>query len=460
VRWIGPRFTEGIDSARVVFRLPAGPTPPTLPDANASTGRIDDGDALGGVFIGNLHRLADKDELDIVRPHVSRGEPVLWRVRVSAKAFDAFANPVLLPRAEKPASGSRVHALGAATQPRQRLTWWLCAAFAALAYAFAVAGKWRIFTALCRSRGATPRALLRLPIGPRAALSGSLLAAAFVSAAWFDQATLGAALLVLAMALAVQFAVPAKVVLRGPGQWLPLSEAEAFAGSVQKTSGRFFDAGTWPGFATFAACCALFIGGACFLFARAPYQALLLLLGSPCLLPLFFTGRAAQLPADLALRPRAMLSSLAKVLRRADGIKVVPWARIPEGAREADELRLLIQVPGALRGLLGIEVGVEYTAGIGGSGAALFVLVRAREGSEAVSALPREVTWTRGRKADERAAVLRPRLPTQTDCAKLALELTAMLRESAQGLRSRGSSRSAPSKTVAAVSAASPAHVL
>ncbi|HEX7452347.1 MAG TPA: hypothetical protein VF294_08685, partial [Polyangiaceae bacterium] len=31
VRWIGPRFTQGIDSARVVFRLPAGPTPPTLP---------------------------------------------------------------------------------------------------------------------------------------------------------------------------------------------------------------------------------------------------------------------------------------------------------------------------------------------------------------------------------------------------------------------------------------------
>ena len=87
------------------------------------------------------------------------------------------------------------------------------------------------------------------------------------------------------------------------------------------------------------------------MFARAPYQALLLLLGSPCLLPLFFTGRAAQLPADLALRPRAMLSRLAKVLRRADGIRVVPWARIPEGAREADELGLLIQVPGALRGL-------------------------------------------------------------------------------------------------------------
>jgi hypothetical protein len=459
VRWIGPRFTQGIDSARVVFRVPAGPTPPTLPDANASTGRIDDGDVLGGVFIGNLHRLADKDELDIVRPHVSRGEPVLWRVRVSAKAFDAFANPVLLPRAEKPMQSSRARALAGSTQPRQRLTWWLCAACAALAYAFAVAGKWRVFSAICRARGATPRALSRLPVGPRAALSGSLLAAAFVSAAWFDQATLGALLLVSAMALAVQFAVPAKVVLRGPGQWLPLSEAEAFALRKEKTSGRFFDAGTWPGLATFAAACALFASGAGVLFARAPYQALLLLLGSPCLLPLFFTGRAGQLPADLAVQPRALLASLGKVLRRAEGIKVVPWARIPEGAREADELRLLIQVPGALRGLLGIEVGVEYTAGIGGSGAALFVLVRAREGSQAVAALPRDVTWTRGRKADERAVVLRPRLPTQADCAKLALELVAMLRESSnvsarEPLTGKGSSTAKPR------SVPSPAHAL
>jgi hypothetical protein len=194
------------------------------------------------------------------------------------------------------------------------------------------------------------------------------------------------------------------------------------------------------------------------LFARAPYQALLLLLGTPCLLPLFFTGRAAQLPADLALRPRRLLHGLAKKLRRSEGIKVVPWARIPEGARDADELRLLLQVPGAIRGLLGIEIGVEYTAGIGGSGAALFVLVRAREGSEAVSALPRDVVWTRGRKVDERAAILRPRLPTQGDCVELALELVALLRENDVPSKRANATRTA--RTAMPVSAPSPAHVL
>ena len=459
VRWVGPRFEQGIDSARVVFRLPAGPTPPVLPDVNSSAGRVQDGDALGGVFVGNLHRLADKDELDIVRPHISRGEPVLWRVRVSAKAFDAFANPLPAPHFEK-ASSPRALALGANAQPRQRLRWWFCAALAALAYAFAVAGKWRYFSALCSSRGALARSLVPLPVGLRAAASGTLLAAAFVSAAWFDQPTLGAALLVLASAFACHYASPAKVVLRGPGQWLPLSDEEAFARSAPPVAGRFLDAGTLPGFAVFAALGALLWVGAWFLFGHAPYQALLLLLGSTCLLPLFFTGRAAQLPADLALRPRALLAGLALRLRRSSGLKVVAWARIPEGKSDADELRLLVHVPGALRGLVGVEIGVEYGASLVAAAAAPFVLIRAREGSAVVSALPRELVWTRGRKADERAALLRPRLPTRLHCERLVLELVARLREGepTTGPRSRSSRTTAPSADSRRV--LSPAHVL
>ena len=463
VRWVGPRFNEGIDSARVLFRLPAGPTPPMLPDASASTGRIDDGDALGGVFIGNLHRLADKDELDIVRPHVSRGEPVLWRVRVSAKAFDAFATPSAPAHGDKATSASaRALALGgtATAQPQQRLRWWLCAALAALAYAFAVATKWRYFSASCARRGAAARALVPLPVGLRAAASGTLLSAAFVSAAWFDQSTLGALLLVLGMVLASQFAVPAKVVLRGPGQWLPVSDSEAFERASVAFPGRYLDAGTLRGCALLGALCVLVAVGASSLFARAPYQALLLLLGSSCLLPLFFTGREAQLPADLATHPRPLLSNLLKRLRRADGLKAVPWARIPAGLVEADELRLLVQVPGAVRGLLGLEVGVEFLAGVAGSAAAPFVLIRAREGSLAVSALPRELSWTRGRKADERAAILRPRLPTAAHCEQLLLELAARLRDAdhAPGARANSSRASIPALSSRRVP--SPAHVM
>jgi len=456
VRWVGPRFEQGIDSARVVFRLPAGPMPPVLPDVNNSAGRLQDGDALGGVFIGNLHRLADKDELDVVRPHVSRGEPVLWRVRVSAKAFDAFANPMPGPHPEK-ANSARSLALGGSAQPRQRLGWWLCAALAALAYAFAVAGKWRYFSADCGARGAVARALVPVPVGLRSAASGTLLASAFVSAAWFEQPTFGALRLVLAMAWACQDATPTKVVLRGPGQWLPLSDEDAFTRSAPATAGRFFDAGTLPGFALFATLCAGLSVAAWFLFARAPYQALLLLLGSGCLLPLFFTGRAAQLPADLAIRPRALLAKLASRLRRAPGMKLVPWARIPEGRASADELRLLVQVPGALRGLLGVEIGVEYGVSASSSAAAPFVLIRAREGSAVISALPRELVWTRGRKADERAALLRPRLPTVVHCERLVLELVARLGDSKPG-QQRPSRATAQLRATTRV--ASPAHAL
>lgn len=459
VRWVGPRFTEGIDSARVLFRLPAGPTAPVLPDVGTSTGRIDDGDALGGVFIGNLHRLADKDELDIVRPHVSRGEPVLWRVRVNAKAFDAFANPVAPPKAEK-STTARALALGAVSQPRQRLSWWLGAALLALAYAFAVATKWRVFSELCASRGARARALVPLPVGPRAAASGALLAAAFISAAWFDQSTLGAVLLVFGMLLASQFAAQAKVVLRGPGQWLPLSDAEAFQRVAAPHPGRFLDVGTWQGSAVFGALCVALTGGAWYLLAHAPYQALLLVLGSASLLPIFFTGRAAQLPADLALRPRRLLSSVLKRVRRAEGIKGVPWARIPEGSREADELRLLVQVPGAVRGLIALELGVEYVSGVAGSAAAPFVLVRAREGSLAVNALPRELSWTRGRKADERAAILRPRLPTPLHCEQLLVELAARLRDPHSPPAQRTRSSRLPTPPTASRRVPSPAHVM
>jgi hypothetical protein len=296
-----------------------------------------------------------------------------------------------------------------------------------------------------------------MPVGLRSAASGSLLASAFVSAAWFDQATLGAALLVLAMALASQYARPAKVVLRGPGQWLPISDEEAFERAAAPAVGRFFDAGTWPGFALFAVLCVGVSITAWFLFARAPYQALLLMLGSGCLLPLFFTGRAAQLPADLAIRPRELLAKLAARLRRAPGMKVVPWARIPEARTTADELRLLVQVPGALRGLLGVEIGVEYGATGSSSAAAPFVLIRAREGSAVIEALPRELVWTRGRKADERAALLRPRLPTVVHCERLLLELALRLRDPDHGPvnRSRSTAQVRTSPRVV-----SPAHAL
>ncbi|HEX6277806.1 MAG TPA: hypothetical protein VFZ53_32410, partial [Polyangiaceae bacterium] len=103
---------------------------------------------------------------------------------------------------------------------------------------------------------------------------------------------------------------------------------------------------------------------------------------------------------------------LARGLRNREGLRAVPWARVPDDARDPDELRLLVQPRDAANGLVALEAGVEPERGIGGFVATPFVIVRAREGSEAQRLLPRELTWTRGRRADERVAILKPKLPT------------------------------------------------
>ena len=105
VRWVAPRSTDGVDSARVLFRLPPGGSEPRLPESDEES---------GGTFLSNLRRTGDKDELDIVRPHVAKGEPVVWRVLASPKAFDAFGHEELSPTLAdvRPSEGER---------PRDRL---------------------------------------------------------------------------------------------------------------------------------------------------------------------------------------------------------------------------------------------------------------------------------------------------------------------------------------------------
>src|SRR5689334_368382 len=114
LRWVGPRFEDGLDSARVTFRIPEASAAPMLPSPGSSGGTVNELDELGGVFVGNLRRAPGKDELEVVRPHVARGEPALWRVWVADSAFDAFA----VGAAPKPAVALVSHELG--ETPRER----------------------------------------------------------------------------------------------------------------------------------------------------------------------------------------------------------------------------------------------------------------------------------------------------------------------------------------------------
>lgn len=316
----------------------------------------------------------------------------------------------------------------------------------------------------CSARGAQPRALVPLPISLRAPLAGVLLAAAVVVALLAREPTGAAALVVAAIALAVHLSPRAEPALRGPGRWLPLSDDEAFdARATPKLPGRWLDTGALPGFLVFATLLMGALVAAAAMLPHSAYHALMVLLASAAFLPIFCTGRAAELPPDPVGGPRGLLGWLARKLRRDDSNKVVAWARIPDSSAEPDELRLLIVPRERVPGLTAIEVAMEYQQGAGGTLALPCVLVRVQDDSLAYRALPRSVVWTRGRNPDERVTVIRPKLPTRALTLKLVtrlLELLAAARAQspASSQRRQRSGRSASTSKPSSVP--SPAHAM
>ena len=302
----------------------------------------------------------------------------------------------------------------------------------------------------------------RLPVGLRAAASGTLLASAFVSAAWFDQATLGC-----------------RVAGVGHGLGLPIRDAResraartrpmAAACRTRKRSrvrqrpwqGASSTPATWPGLRLFAVLCALLLVGAwCFVCPRAVSGAAALarlcLLACRCSSPVAprscrptwrcARARSWQVSRSVCGARRASRSWLGRAFRKA----------APRPTNCGSWCKCRARCVGSWAWKSASNTGPRC----GGSAAAPFVLIRAREGSAVVSALPRELIWTRGRKADERAALLRPRLPTVAHCERLLLELVAQLRESDQTPGQRSRSNRSTVQAAASRSVLSPAHVL
>jgi hypothetical protein len=455
LRWVGPRFEDGLDSAKVTFRIPEANVAPVLPSPGSSSGTVNELDELGGVFVGNLRRAPGKDELEILRPHVARGEPALWRVWVDDTTFDGF-NAAIAPKASTLLAS---HELG--ESPRERLGWLLGALCAGLAFGCLVFAKWRGFRAAAALRGAEARALIPLAPGLRAALSGVLLGLAVIAGGRWDEPTLVGVLLLGVMACAALYASPGRAAPRGPGQWLPLSEADAFSRSRAPLPGRWLDASTWQGALVLGVA---MVGVVVLHFIErqhSPYRAVELLLASTVLLPVFLTGRAQELPAVPGGDPQRTLQRVLSGLRRRS-LRAVPLARLPQGSSNADELRLLVQPRGALNGLMAVEVGTDHALGLGGLVAEPYVLLRVREGSLCAQALPSATSFQRGRKADERVAVLRPKLPTVTETLALLDELLEVLTQAppASPPSSARSSAGKPASARKPVRAASPAHAM
>jgi len=399
--WSSPVATDGFDAAHTVLDFPASPEAPQ--PIVADTGAVDDG------AVATLRREPGRDLLDLVRPHVARGESPVWTVRVDPRALPDVVDPRLRPPAGGPV----------AAEPDRVREASMAAGLAALALLFAlcVGRKARVFATACTKRGATSRALLPVPDAARAAIAGIALASG-VALELSGRATAGAACVALATLAAALRAPAFRPAARGPGRWLALRPEEAFAAAPS----------TWTGDALAAVLLLAGVSAVAVLGRRFDAEApWLVALDASAIVPLLVTGRASQLPPDGARTAAPWLARVFAALRKVPQLRVRPWARVPLEGDSPDELRLLVLPRAAVPGLLGIEIGLAWSATPVGWSGSPEVLARVLEGTPAAFRLAQELPAARlvpGRRPDERVARLLPVAPTRAAAAALARVLT------------------------------------
>ena len=274
LRWVGPRFNDGLDSARVIFgcrlrrhrrvcrRTARNPvrarrlSGPSFPTCGAPTTRT------------------SSKWCARTLPKGSQWNGGYWRARARSRRL----RPRNIPR--RWTTRRRVP-----RTPVQRVLLGLLVAAIAVVYSALVGLKWRAVARACELAGARPRALIPLSPAVRTAFAGTALAAAAAVSVLTEIPTLAGLFLVVAMAFAAHRSPALLPQLRGPGQWLPLNDAEAFETKQPRLPGRWFDVGALPGFALFVVALAGFTFGAFKALATSPYNALLVLLAAACLLP-------------------------------------------------------------------------------------------------------------------------------------------------------------------------------
>jgi hypothetical protein len=434
LRWVGPRFDDGVDSATLILKTPAAELAPEV-------AAHDEADPDYGIVMSTLRRSRDNDELELVRAHLARDEAMSWEVVLDAALFGAAPSPDPAA-AEPPSSAAPAAEAAPSTSPEpitiepagsQRpaspragvgLAVWL---IAGLLYALVVRLKTWSVAQGARARDARPRPWIPWGANARALGAGGALSAAAALAAAGQPPLVCASWLLLAMAFAAHRTVEDIPLLRGPGDWQPL-ESSAFAPTPSPPlPGAWLDAGTLRGGSLLAAALAGVIAAAARSFASSPYTGACILLGGAALFPIFCTGRARELPIDTLQHSRRFLGEVARRLARDPSLVVKPIGRVAAADGQLDELRLAISPARAVPGLLGVELGLEPRHA--GVGPRPVLVVRAAEGSECQRRLPRGLTWTRGRAAEERACLVRPKLPSLAHSVALLQELFSLLLE-------------------------------
>jgi hypothetical protein len=302
--WVGPRFGDGVDAVTVVLRLPAAFEPPRVAPMPEGI------DAENfGIVTSSLRRSQDSDELELVRTHVGKGEAVTWRVLVDRSLFRG-PDEVTAPPPLRALSTTSL----APASPAPRF--WPWAGLAGLVFAALILIESSTARRACAARNAVPRAWLDWHPACRAALGGICLTAAACVAVELSEPRSATALLGVALCAAARRAPERIVALRGPGTWGTLSPTSFRRASPTPLPSAWLDVGRLPGFVTCFAAFAAIAWWASSLFDVSPYRGACALLGSSALLPIFCTGRAAELPRDGVLESRRFLSRVHRRLKR------------------------------------------------------------------------------------------------------------------------------------------------
>lgn len=443
IDWVGPSWDDGLDTTRAWFHLPSAPTEPVAAEPG------DDDDAAGEyTFLSNLSRRPDSDVLEMVRPYASRGERVVWSLRVDQTAFDLGQGAGTAPAADPTSKGHDARApIRLVSSARDTML-----LLGALALFIIIASLVAAHAIEVRQRAARrdqkARPLLPIPVAVRAILA----AIAFVAGVWLqlDRPTslLGSSLVAATVIFVWHRPVVHKASLRGPGAWLCVRVEEAFAAARPRARG-VFEPTSLVGAGVLLLVIIVFAVAGRMVADRSVYHGILIGLDAIPLLALFLTGRESSLAPDAAVDSVPTLASIVRRVERASKwpVRVIPRVRIPNGEPDADELRIVFLPRDPVRGLRAIEVAVAFAPGPGGYVALPEVLVRFDEGSacdELVQHLEPFGRVQRGRRLEERVLAFVPKLPTAALTADLVV---AIVERTAVPGRAPKPPVSAPTKT-------------
>ncbi len=409
LQWAGPTWDYGLETTRAVFLLPSSRTEPT----------VHEGTDPSGSFIPAFRALGRQAELTLVRPYAARGERIVWPI-----AFDAR----VLARSNVSPEPASVAPVSAAKKPELRRARWEFAAGSLAAFVITFALVWahgREAEMRARARGSRAAPLLPWPSPVRALLAALLFGGGVWLTLCEGEPVLGAIAMVTTALLIVHRNAVSPRALRRPGTWLFVRKEEAFLRGA-RASGDLFDLSSGYGKALFVGLLSLFGGAAYGLSRESVELAVTAALAAGPLSMLFATGDRRHQRADLTYD---VLPLFERVIARVEkklgaSVRVATRLRMPDGSKDADELRVVFMPERAERGLRSIELAMEaHSSGLG-THLRPVLLVRleahsaAEERAKKASYAPKIVT---GRSPTERVVVLSPKLPTASVTAALVL---------------------------------------